>query len=117
MEIAIALSIIYVAIENFFTCKIEGRWRDTFVFGFIHGFGFASGLIEIGVPQRALVPALASFNLGVEAGQIGVVLVVLPLLLAFDRFFTHGLRDPRLVRAGSAVIACFGAYWLFERAF
>lgn len=117
VEIAIALSIIYVAIENFFTCKIEGRWRDTFVFGFIHGFGFASGLIEIGVPQRALVPALASFNLGVEAGQIGVVLVVLPLLLAFDRFFTHGLRDPRLVRAGSAVIACFGAYWLFERAF
>ncbi|OAI28745.1 hypothetical protein A1351_11290 [Methylosinus sp. R-45379] len=115
VEIAIALSIIYVAIENFFTCKVEGRWRDTFVFGFIHGFGFASGLIEIGVPQRALVPALASFNLGVEAGQIGVVLVTLPLLLAFDRFFTHGLRDPRLVRAVSAVIACFGAYWLVER--
>ncbi|MBG0811746.1 HupE/UreJ family protein [Methylosinus sp. H3A] len=117
VEVAIALSIIYVAVENFFTCKVEGRWRDTFVFGFIHGFGFASGLIEIGVPQRALVPALASFNLGVEAGQIGVVLVVLPLLLAIDRIFTHGLRDPRLVRAGSGVIACVGAYWLFERVF
>jgi hypothetical protein len=48
---------------------------------------------------------------------IGVVLVALPLLLAIDRFFTHGLRDPRLVRAVSAVIACFGAYWLAERIF
>ncbi|MBU3886966.1 MULTISPECIES: HupE/UreJ family protein [Methylosinus] len=115
VEIAIAASIVYVAIENFFTCKVEGRWRDTFVFGLIHGFGFASGLIEIGVPQRAIAPALASFNLGVEAGQIGVVLIALPLLSAFDRLFTHGVRDPRLVRLGSGVIACLGAYWLFER--
>lgn len=117
VEIAIAASIVYVAIENFFTCKVEGRWRDTFVFGLIHGFGFASGLIEIGVPQRAIAPALASFNLGVEAGQIGIVLIVLPLLSAFDRLFTHGVRDPRLVRLGSGVIACLGAYWLFERIF
>ena len=68
VEIAIALSIIYVAVENFFTRKVDGRWRDTFAFGFIHGFGFASGLIELGVPQRAIVPALASFNIGVEVG-------------------------------------------------
>ena len=85
VEIAIALSIIYVAVENFFTRKVDGRWRDTFFFGFVHGFGFASGLIELGVPQRAIVPALASFNIGVEVGQIGVVLVVVPLLLLIDR--------------------------------
>ncbi|MDJ0448919.1 HupE/UreJ family protein [Methylocystis sp. JR02] len=115
VEIAIALSIIYVAVENFFTRKTEGRWRDTFAFGFIHGFGFASGLIELGVPQRAIVPALASFNLGVEAGQIGVVLVVLPLLMATDRVFNKGERSPRLVYACSAVIAVFGAYWLLAR--
>ena len=115
VEIAIALSIIYVAVENFFTRKVDGRWRDTFVFGFIHGFGFASGLIELGVPQRAIVPALASFNIGVEAGQIGVVLVVLPLLLAIDKIFTKGQRSPRLVQVCSAIIACFGAYWLLVR--
>lgn len=115
VEIAIALSIIYVAVENFFTRKVDGRWRDTFAFGFIHGFGFASGLIELGVPQRAIVPALASFNIGVEVGQIGVVLIVLPLLLLADRMFSHGQRSPLLVQLCSAIIACFGAYWFFVR--
>lgn len=115
IDIAIALSIIYVALEDFVTRKIDGRWRDTFLFGFIHGFGFASGLIELGVPQRAIVPALASFNIGVEIGQIGVVLVVIPLLLLVDKTFTHGKRSPRLVQACSTVIACFGLYWLLVR--
>jgi len=114
-EIAIALSIIYVALENFFTRKVDGRWRDTFIFGFIHGFGFASGLIELGVPQRAIVPALASFNIGVEIGQIGVVLLVIPLLIFIDGRFTGGERSPRLVKVCSAVIASFGAYWLLVR--
>ena len=87
VEIAIALSIVYVAVENFFTRVTETRWRDTFLFGFIHGFGFASGLIEIGVPQRAVVPALASFNIGVEVGQIGVAPEnkVIPLLVFIDK--------------------------------
>ena len=101
-EIAIALSIIYVALENFFTRKVDGRWRDTFFFGFIHGFGFASGLIELGVPQRAIVPALASFNIGVEIGQIGVVLVVIPLLVLIDRAFFKGERNLRLVSPAPA---------------
>ena len=114
-EIAIALSIIYVAVENFFTRKVDGRWRDTFLFGFIHGFGFASGLIELGVPQRAIVPALASFNIGVETGQIGVVLVVIPLLVVIDRAVFKGRRNPRLVQVCSGIIACFGAYWLLVR--
>lgn len=115
VEIAIALSIIYVALENFFTRKVEGRWKDTFAFGFIHGFGFASGLIELGVPQRAIVPALASFNIGVEVGQIGVVLVVLPLLILVDRTFFKSERNPRLVQVCSAIIAGFGVYWLLVR--
>ena len=114
-EVAIALSIVYVAIENFFSRKVDGRWRDTFFFGFIHGFGFASGLIELGVPQRAIVPALASFNIGVEIGQIGVVMVVIPLLVLIDKKFCNGERSPRLVYACSTVIAGFGLYWLLER--
>ncbi len=112
-ETAIALSIIYVAVENFVTRKVDGRWRDTFFFGFVHGFGFASGLTEMGVPQRAIVPALASFNLGVEVGQIGVVMVVVPLLVFIDKTFFKGQRNLRLVQICSGVIAFFGAYWLF----
>jgi HupE / UreJ protein len=104
-----------VAIENFFSRKVDGRWRDTFFFGFVHGFGFASGLIELGVPQRAIVPALASFNIGVEIGQIGVVMVVIPLLVVIDKKFCNGERSPRLVYACSTVIAGFGLYWLLER--
>jgi hydrogenase/urease accessory protein HupE len=111
-EAAIALSIIYVALENFVTRKVDGRWRDTFFFGFVHGFGFASGLVELGVPQRAILPALASFNLGVEAGQIAVVLIVVPLMRLIDRMFFDGRRDERLVRVCSGVVAALGAYWL-----
>lgn len=112
-ELAIALSIVYVALENFVTRKVDGRWRDTFFFGFVHGFGFASGLAEMGVPQRAIVPALAGFNLGVEAGQIGVVLIVVPLLVMIDRRFCQGRRSARLVYACSGAVACAGVYWLF----
>ncbi len=114
VEAAIAASIVYVAVENFFSRRVDGRWRDTFFFGFIHGFGFASGLIELGVPQNAIIPALASFNIGVELGQVAVVLVFVPLLLAIDKA-TGGKRSPKVVYAGSAIIALFGAYWLLER--
>ena len=83
--------------------------------GGTHGFGFASGLIELGVPQRAVAPALASFNIGVEVGQIGVVLIVMPLLLVIDKHVTHGARSAKLVYALSGVIALFGAYWMLAR--
>lgn len=115
VEVAVALSIIYVALENFFTRRVDSRWKDTFAFGFIHGFGFASGLIELGIPQRAVVPALASFNIGVEVGQIGVVLIVMPLLLAIDKYVTDGERSARIVYALSGIIALFGTYWMFVR--
>lgn len=115
VEIAIAASIIYVALENFYTRRVDGRWKDTFAFGFIHGFGFASGLIELGVPQRAVAPALASFNIGVEVGQIGVVLIVMPLLLSIDKYVTNGARSAKLVYALSGAIALFGGYWMLAR--
>ncbi len=113
-ESAIALSIIYVAVENFFSRDTDKRWRDTFIFGFIHGFGFASGLKELNVQQQTIVPALASFNIGVEIGQIAIVMVLMPVLLLIDRQ-TGGKRNERLVYGLSSVIALFGAYWLLQR--
>lgn len=115
VEVAVAASIIYVALENFFTRRAEGRWKDAFAFGFIHGFGFASGLIELGVPQRALVPALASFNIGVEVGQIGVVLIAMPMLLIIDKYMTNGARSAKLVYTLSAIMALLGTYWVLVR--
>lgn len=114
-EAAIAASIIYVAAENFFSRKVDKRWRDTFLFGFVHGFGFASGLMELGVPQYAIVPALASFNVGVEIGQIAIVGLVIPLLVLVDDKINKGKRDRRLVYAGSAFTGMAGAYWLITR--
>ena len=113
-ESAIALSIIFVAVENFFSRNTDRRWIVTFIFGFVHGFGFASGLKELNVQRETIVPALASFNIGVEIGQIAIVLLLLPILLAIDRF-TGGKRNEKLVWALSAAIALAGTYWLLQR--
>ncbi len=113
-EAAIAASIIFVALENFYSRKLDKRWMVAFLFGFIHGFGFASGLKELGVPKDAVVPALLSFNLGVELGQLGIVLVLVPSLLYLDRH-TEGRRHDKLVYGVSGVIALFGVYWLLQR--
>jgi hypothetical protein len=91
----------------------------TFLFGLVHGFGFASALSEIGLPTNALVPALAAFNVGVEIGQVAIVALVFPLLLLADRMIAGGGaakgRQPSLVYACSAVIFALGLYWLIER--
>ena len=113
-ESAIAASIIFVAVENFFSRNIDKRWIVTFLFGFIHGFGFASGLKELNVQKATVVPALASFNIGVEIGQIAIVLVLLPILLYIDHH-TGKKRHEKLVYAISAAIALAGAYWLLQR--
>jgi hydrogenase/urease accessory protein HupE len=122
IEPAIAASIIYVAAENFFSHDVQKRWRDTFAFGLVHGFGFASALQEFGIPKSALIPALASFNIGVEIGQIAIVAAVVPLLMAFDRLAgssvsgSHaGQRTPIAVYALSAVIVLLGTYWFLDR--
>ena len=81
VEPAIALSIVWVGIENFFVKNAEGRWRITFPFGLIHGFGFAGALREIELPRARVPLALVSFNLGVEVGQLAVMAVVVPLIL------------------------------------
>ncbi len=112
VEPAIALSVAYVGCENFFVKSADRRWLITFPFGLVHGFGFAGALGELQVPREQLIPALVSFNLGVEAGQLAVLAVVLPLLLWARRrpwFLTYG------VRALSAVVILLGAGWFALR--
>ncbi|MGY3038132.1 hydrogenase/urease accessory protein HupE [Bradyrhizobium sp. USDA 4354] len=119
VEPAIAASIVFVAVENFFSRDVDKRWRMTFLFGLIHGFGFAGALREIGLPPNALVPALAAFNVGVEIGQIAIVALALPLLGLMDRLTLAGPiapeRSSRLVYTMSAVIGLLGSYWLLTR--
>jgi hydrogenase/urease accessory protein HupE len=121
VEPAIAASIVFVAVENFFSRDIDRRWRVTFAFGLIHGFGFASALQEIGLPAHAVVPALAAFNIGVEVGQVLIVCIVLPLLGVLDRVVaadrTKPVRAARLVYAVSLVISLLGGYWFLTRVF
>ena len=116
VEPAIALSIIYVGIDNL---MVRGG-RDmrvwiAFGFGFIHGFGFANVLQAMDLPRRALGWSLFSFNLGVELGQMLVVLLLGSAIVALHR------RRPaiavRVVAIGSIIVSVAGAYWFIERVF
>ena len=114
VEAAIALSIAYVGIENFFVASAERRWRVTFPFGLVHGFGFASALREVALPRADVPLALLSFNLGVELGQLAVLGALLPLLAllrASPRFAGAG------VRALSGATAALGLAWFVARVF
>ena len=87
IEPVIALSIAYVALENIFRRRAAaGRWAVSFVFGLVHGFGFAGALLELGLPPSGIVGSLMFFNLGVEAGQALVVATLFPALAWLCRF-------------------------------
>jgi hydrogenase/urease accessory protein HupE len=119
VEPAIAASIIFVAVENFFSRNVDARWRVTFAFGLIHGFGFAGALQEMGLPANAVVPALAAFNIGVEIGQVAIVSIVVPALMLLDRLLatdrTKPVRAATVVYTLSAAITILGSYWLVTR--
>ena len=116
VEAAIALSIIYVGVDNLMSRGgRDVRVWIAVVFGFIHGFGFASVLREMGLPTEALGWSLFSFNLGVEIGQLAVVLVVASALLAlWSRSQVIALR---VAYTGSVVVIAAGAFWFVERVF
>ena len=112
VEQAIALSVVLASLNNLLGVYSLKRWRLAFVFGLIHGFGFANVLLDLGLPIGALVAALGGFNLGVELGQLVIVLVFLPLAW----FMRHTLFYRWVVAAGgSFVIALLGVYWLLVR--
>ena len=112
VEPAIALSIAYVGVENFFVKDASKRWRITFPFGLVHGFGFAGALQEIALPRSAVPTALVSFNLGVEGGQLAVLALLLPLVL-----FLRGTTwfEPRGARLVSGAVAVAGGVWFVAR--
>ncbi|MCC6552242.1 MAG: HupE/UreJ family protein, partial [Polyangiaceae bacterium] len=112
VEPAIALSIAYVGVENHFVKDAERRWRITFPFGLVHGFGFAGALAEVSLPRGDIPGALLAFNLGVEAGQIAVLALVLPVMAIARR---RGLLEQRGVRLASALIALAGLSWFVAR--
>jgi hydrogenase/urease accessory protein HupE len=112
VEPAIALSIAYVGVENFFVTTAERRWRITFPFGLIHGFGFAGALREIGLPRAQIPEALVLFNVGVEVGQLSVLALLLPLIYWLRRY--SWFRGPG-VRWLSAAVVVAGVIWFVER--
>jgi hypothetical protein len=114
VESVIALSVVLAALNNLKPVVAERRWAVAFAFGLIHGFGFASVLADLGLPQGALLLALVGFNLGVEAGQFAIVCAFLPVAFAL-----RGTRFYRQVvfAGGSALIALLALVWLVERVF
>ena len=113
VESAIALSVVLAALNNLFPVVSRARWMVAFGFGLIHGFGFASVLADLGLPQGSLVLALVGFNLGVEAGQLAIVTVFLPLAYALRQTW---LYRRLILSGGSAAIALLSSVWLLERA-
>lgn len=117
IEPTIALSIVFVGIHSLLPRKDQRdpRLIFAFVFGFIHGFGFANALREMELPHTALVLSLFSFNLGVEFGQMCIVLTVAPLLAALHRY--NELAARRFVLTASVVVILAGAFWFVQRLF
>jgi hypothetical protein len=114
VESTIAASVVLAALNNVWPLFRGQRWTVAFLFGLIHGFGFASVLTDLGLPSSALLVALLGFNLGVEVGQLAIVAVFLPLAWALrsTAFYRRGIMT-----AGSLLIAALALIWLTERLF
>jgi hydrogenase/urease accessory protein HupE len=112
VEPLIAASIVFVGAENLWALRtsaaqraLRHRWMVTLAFGLVHGFGFASVLRGLDLPRSVLATGLVSFNLGVEVGQVCIVVVALPIIRKLQRFSVPL----------SATVAALGAFWLVQR--
>lgn len=104
VEPAIAASIAFVAFENALRDRPAGRWRVTFAFGLVHGFGFAGALQALTFSRERLVPTLAGFNIGVEIGQLALVAIAVPILARLRRLASFETRwVPRVSIAMGAI--------------
>ena len=114
VESTIAASVVVAALNNLRGTIEKRRWVMAFVFGLIHGFGFASVLADLGLPQDALVLALVGFNVGVELGQMAIVVAFVPLAfwLRTTRFYREGV-----LTFGSILVALVAGWWFVQRAF
>ncbi|MDH0864381.1 HupE/UreJ family protein [Mitsuaria sp. GD03876] len=114
VESLIALSVLLAALNNLRPVLVETRWRLTFAFGLVHGFGFASALKDLGLAHADLALPLVLFNLGVEAGQLTIVAALVPLAWTARRWRGY----PRWVLdACSVAVAAIAIVWLVERLF
>lgn len=112
VEIGIAVTILLAALNNIYPIIQRRLWLIAFAFGLIHGFGFANVLIDMALPPVHLAVALAGFNLGVEAGQLSIVLLLLPVLYLYrqERWFKH-----TVLYGGSGAISMFAVMWIIQR--
>ena len=112
IESTIAASVVIAALNNLYPLIEKRLWIVAFLFGLVHGLGFANVLTDLALPKPALVVSLVSFNLGVEAGQLAIVAAFLPVAY----LIRHSWLYPRLVvGAGSLGIAAVASVWLIER--
>jgi hydrogenase/urease accessory protein HupE len=114
IEPVIALSIVFIGLENIFTSEIKW-WRIIliFLFGLVHGCGFAGALMETGLPEGKFMQALLFFNIGVECGQIAIIFFVWVLL---GKWFTEKpWYRKRIQFPLSFAISLIALYWVFER--
>ncbi len=116
IEPLIALSIVYVAVENIISSKLRpARLGIVFLFGLVHGMGFAGALGQLGLPKDAFLLSLVMFNIGIELGQLIIILSAFFLLSWF-------LKNPKIYRQRivipiSLIIACIAGLWTFQRLF
>jgi hydrogenase/urease accessory protein HupE len=116
VEPIIALSILFVAVENILLDKLK-PWRVlvVFMFGLVHGMGFASALNEIGLPRNQFFTSILAFNTGVELGQIAVI--TLTFLLLIIPLGQKPWYKKRVVYPLSGLIGCIAAFWTIQRVF
>ena len=116
IEPLIALSIVFLAIENIVSDKVRPfRLVMVFLFGMVHGMGFAGALSQLGMPQYAFGIALISFNVGVEIGQLSIILFL--YFLVSHPFSKMPFYRRRIVIPVSTIIALVAAYWTVQRIF
>jgi hypothetical protein len=116
VEPVIALSIMYVALENIFSPRLKkSRIGVVFLFGLVHGMGFASALGNLGLPQKSYLTSILMFNLGVELGQITVILSA---YLLFGKWFGNkSWYRKGIVIPLSVIIATIACFWTIQRLF
>lgn len=111
VELGIALSVLFAALNNIWPLVIRLGWL-TFAFGLLHGMGFAGVLGELGLPADQQLLSILAFNLGVEIGQLGILVILLPLLI----FMRHTpLYSRGVMPVGSILIALMAVLWSIER--
>ncbi len=114
IEVLIALSIVFVAVENIFLKNISAMWRVViiFLFGLLHGMGFAGALRDLNVPDEYFFTGLLGFNLGVEIAQVGFALVV---FTALAYWMKKSWYRQRIVIPLNVAISLIGSWWVYTR--